>query len=113
MRVHVTLSCSLSPTPGIDWSVTVAFVGNAKTYRVWSQTDQDPRRVLLKHSCGPLDWRRMIADIRELDDVGLAVGAGANVLVFSRLEFAGSDKPLAPSHGRRKALTAVNPPLNR
>lgn len=71
MRVHVILSCGFSPAPGVDWSVTVAFIGNAKTYRVWSQTDQDPRRVLLKHSRGPLDWRRIVADIRELDDVGL------------------------------------------
>jgi hypothetical protein len=44
------------------------------------------------------------------------VGAGANVLVFSRFEIAGSvtsEKPLAPSHGRGKAFTAINRPLNR
>jgi len=43
------------------------------------------------------------------------VGAGANVLVFSRFETAGSvtsEKPFAPSDGRRKAFTAVNRPLN-
>ena len=71
MRVHVTLSCWFSPAPGLDWSVTLAFIGNAKAYRVWSQTDEDPRRVLLKHSPGPLDWRRIAADIRELEDIGL------------------------------------------
>ena len=46
----------------------------------------------------------------------LNVGAGANVLVFSRFEIAGSvtsGTPLAPSHGRRKAATSVNRPLNR
>ena len=44
------------------------------------------------------------------------VGAGANVLVFSRFEIVGSvtsGTPLAPSHGRRKAATSVNRPLNR
>lgn len=71
MRVNVTMNCGFSPAPGLDWSVTVAFIGNSRSYRVWSQTDQDPRRVLLKQSPGPLGWRRMIADIRELDDVGL------------------------------------------
>lgn len=71
MRVHVRLSCGHSPAPGLDWDVTVEFIGNAEAYRVWSQTDEEPRRVLLKHSSGPLDWRRMIADIRELDDIWL------------------------------------------
>jgi len=44
------------------------------------------------------------------------VGAGLNVLVFSRFETAGlvtSGAPLAPSHGRGKTATPVNRPLNR
>jgi len=44
------------------------------------------------------------------------VGAGANVLVFSRFEIAGSvtsRAPLAPSHGRGKTARSVNRPLNR
>ena len=43
------------------------------------------------------------------------VGAGANVLVFSRFETAGSvtsGAPLAPSHGRGKTAMSVNRPLN-
>ena len=49
--------------------------------------------------------------VREAD-----VGAGANVLVFSRFEIAGpvtSGTPLAPTHGRRKAVTPANQPQNR
>jgi len=44
------------------------------------------------------------------------VGAGANVLVFSRFETAGSvtsGAPLAPSHRRGKTSKSVNRPLNR
>ena len=55
----------------MDWNVTVSFVGNAKMYRVWSRSDEDQNRVLLKQAAGPLTWRRMVADINELDEIGL------------------------------------------
>ena len=45
-----------------------------------------------------------------------AVGAGANVLVFSRFENAVSVTfwtPLTLAHGRRKSATSANRPLNR
>ena len=45
----------------------------------------------------------------------IGVGAGANVLVFSRFEIAvsvTSGAPLVPSHGRGKTATSVNRPLN-
>lgn len=57
--------------PGMDWNVTVSFVGNAKMYRVWSRSDEDPSRVLLKQAAEPLTWRRMVADIKEIDEIGL------------------------------------------
>ncbi len=71
MRENVIMECGHSPAPGIDWNVTVSFVGNAKMYRVWSRSDENQSRVLLKHAAGPLTWRRMVADIKELDEIGL------------------------------------------
>ena len=71
MRENVTMECGHSPAPGMDWNVTVSFVGNAKMYRVWSRSDEDQNRVLLKQAAGPLTWRRMVADIKELDEIGL------------------------------------------
>ena len=71
MRENVTMECGHSPAPGMDWNVTVSFVGNAKMYRVWSRSDEDQNRVLLKQAAGPLTWRRMVADINELDEIGL------------------------------------------
>lgn len=72
MRLNVCMECDHSPVPGVDWSVTVSFVGNAKAYRIWSRSTYSKRRVLLKQAPGPLTWRQMVADIRELGDVGLA-----------------------------------------
>lgn len=71
MRENVTMECGHSPAPGMDWNVTVSFVGNAKMYRVWSRSDEDQNRVLQKQAAGPLTWRRMVADIKELDEIGL------------------------------------------
>lgn len=71
MRMNVTMDCGHSPAPGVDWNVTVSFVGNAKMYRVWSRSNEDRARVLLKRAAGPLTWRRMVADIKELDEIGL------------------------------------------
>lgn len=68
---NVTLQCSHSPAPGVYWDVTVSFVGNENTYQVWSQADEEPTEVLLKEAAGPLTWRRMVADIRELSEIGL------------------------------------------
>ena len=65
------MECGHSPAPGMDWNVTVSFVGNAKMYRVWSRSDEDQNRVLLKQAAGPLTWRRMVADSKELDEIGL------------------------------------------
>lgn len=72
MRMNVSMECGHSPAPGVDWNVIVSFVGNAKMYRVWSRSNEDKSRVLLKQAPGPLTWRQMVADIRELGDVGLA-----------------------------------------
>lgn len=71
MRMNVSMECSYSPAPGLDWNVSVAFVGNSKMYRVWSRANGDKSRVLLKQAQGPLTWRQMIVDIWELEEIGL------------------------------------------
>ena len=71
MRHSVELSCEYSGCPGYWWRSQVWFIGNGKSYRVWTQSDEDRRRILLKHAHESLGWRRMVADIQALDDVSL------------------------------------------
>lgn len=58
--------------PGMDWNITISFLGNDKTYRVWSRSNEDPHRILLKRANGPLSWRQMVTDIDLLDEIGLS-----------------------------------------
>jgi hypothetical protein len=66
MRHNVKLDCLTG------WMYTLWFIGNAKEYRLWRQSDEDPRRVLIQRAPGPLTWRRIAADLRTVEDIGLA-----------------------------------------
>jgi len=65
MRRNVELWCLTG------WTYTLWFIGNAKEYRLWRQSSDDPRRVLIQRAPGPLTWRRIATDLRTIEDIGL------------------------------------------
>jgi hypothetical protein len=46
VRYNVELSCEYSGCPGCWWRSQVWFIGNARSYRVWTQSDEDQTHLL-------------------------------------------------------------------